>query len=130
MGAGLASVNERVEALRQRTFKFAIDILALCRKYSDAPEARVVRYQLAKCGTSVGANYRAACRSRSRAEFVSRMAVVLEEADEAEYWLHVTAASELMTRSLVEPLSREAGELAAIFTASLVTARRSYGVRV
>ena len=130
MGAGLASVNERVEALRQRTFKFAIDILALCRKYSDAPEARVVRYQLAKCGTSVGANYRAACRSRSRAEFVSRMAVVLEEADEAEYWLLVTAEAELLGKSIVGSLSREAGELVGIFTASLVTARRRQGERL
>jgi four helix bundle protein len=123
-------MNERVEALRQRTFRFAVDILALCRKYSDTPESRVVRHQLAKCGTSIAANYRATCRSRSRAEFVARLAVVLEEADESEYWLLVTAESGLLARSVVEPLSQEAGELVAIFTASLVTARRDQGERM
>ena len=120
-------MNERVEALRRRTFAFGVAVLALCRKYPETPEGRVARYQLAKCGTSVGANYRAVCRARSRAECLSRMSIVLEEADEAEYWLHVTLEASLLVRPLVEPLAQEAGELVAIFTASLVTARRNAG---
>jgi four helix bundle protein len=79
--------------------------------------------QLVRCGTAVGANYRAACRGRSRAEFASRLAIVEEEADESAYWLELIIEGQLMNRTRVEPLLREADELTRIFSRSVKTAR-------
>ena len=81
--------------------------------------------QLLRCATSVGANYRAACRSRSRADFVSKMGTVEEEADESAYWLEYFLDASIGNKSEVTRLFEEANELTAIFTASGRTARRN-----
>jgi four helix bundle protein len=86
---------------------------------------RTIGNQLARSGTSVPANYRAACRARSRAEFISRLGVVEEEADESALWLELIIEGELMKRDLVEPLWIEADELVAIMTSSRKSAGRS-----
>jgi len=90
----------------------------------NTPQGRTVGGQLVRAGTSVGANYRAACRARSRAEFTARLGVVEEEADESGYWLQMIIEGELMKAKLVTSLLNEANELVAIMTSSRITIHR------
>src|SRR2546423_14362215 len=85
---------------------------------------RAIGNQLARCGTSVGANYRAACRSRSRAEFAAKLGVVAEEADETVYWLQLIRDGKLVSTRQVAALLKEADELTAIFTAGWGASRK------
>ena len=111
------------EELRQRSRRFAERIVKLYRALPKSPEAQVLGKQLLRAGTSVAANYRSACRSRSRPEFASRMAVVMEEADESLFWLGMISQSGLFPEKRLASLLTEANELTAIFTASQYTAR-------
>jgi four helix bundle protein len=86
------------------------------------PEAQVIGKQLVRSGTSVGANYRAVCRARSTAEFVSKMGVVLEEADESVFWLELLEESNTCVASKLSDIKREGEELVRIFAASRITA--------
>jgi four helix bundle protein len=79
--------------------------------------------QLLRCGTSVAANYRAVCRARSKREFVSRIGIVMEEADESVLWLELLYENDIVDRVRLQPLLREARELTAIFTTSHRTAK-------
>jgi four helix bundle protein len=79
--------------------------------------------QLLRCGTSVAANYRAVCRARSKAEFVARIGIVAEEADESVLWLELLEETDTLTAKQLEQISKEAKELAAIFSASHKIAR-------
>jgi len=90
-------------------------------------EAQVLGKQLLRSGTSVAANYRAACRSRSRAEFVSKIGVVVEETDESAFWIELLADAGIMKKERLAELLKEAQELTAIFTASRQTAKQSGG---
>ncbi|OPY75389.1 MAG: hypothetical protein A4E64_01918 [Syntrophorhabdus sp. PtaU1.Bin058] len=81
--------------------------------------------QLAKSGTSVGANYRAACKARSRAEFIAKIGVVEEEADECIYWLTLVIESNMLKKEIVEPLLKEAGEITAIMASSRKSAMKN-----
>ena len=81
--------------------------------------------QLLRCGTSVAANYRAACRGRSRAEFAARLGIVVEEADESILWLELLEDAGVMAHERLDALQREARELKALFTASQHTSRRT-----
>ncbi len=81
-----------------------------------------------RSGTSVGANYRAACRGRSKAEFIAKLGVVVEEADESAYWLELIIDGHIMKRDLVEPLLKEADELIAIFTSSINSAKGKFKI--
>ena len=116
---------EMAEAMRRRTKQFALRVVNLSRALPKEDEARVIGRQMLRSGTSVGANYRAVCRSRSRKEFVSKMNVVVEEADETAFWLELLVESALVRESQMKPLLTEANELLAIFSASLSTARAS-----
>ncbi len=109
--------------LRQRTKAFSLAVMGLCRELPGTVESRVIANQLLRSATSVGANYRAVQRSRSRAEFVSKMGVVIEEADETLYWLEMIRDSQLLAKERVHQSVREAEELLAIFVASQLTAR-------
>jgi four helix bundle protein len=80
---------------------------------------------LVRCGTSVGANYRSACRGRSKTEFIAKLGIVEEEADESGFWLELLIEGEIMKNELVEPLLVEAGELTAIFTSSIKSAKKN-----
>ena len=80
---------------------------------------------MVRCGTSVGANYRSACRDRSKAEFIAKLGIVEEEADESEFWIELLIDGEIMKKELVEPLHVEASELTAIFTGSIKSAKRN-----
>ena len=86
---------------------------------------RALGYQLIRAGTSVGANYRAACRGRSKKEFAAKLGVALEETDECCYWLELIMEGELLPRPQIKPLHQEADELAAIFFTSTRTTKNA-----
>ncbi|MCM3870686.1 MAG: four helix bundle protein [Pyrinomonadaceae bacterium] len=109
------------EELKKRTKQFGLRIMKLVAALPNTPQGRTVGGQLVRAGISVGANYRAACRSRSKAEFTARLGVVEEEADESGYWLEMIIEGKLMKARLVEPLLTEANELVAIMTSSRIT---------
>ena len=108
--------------LTVRTKEFALSVIHLCEALPKTATARVIGNQLLRSGTAVGANYRAACRARSRPDFVSKTGVVLEEADETVYWLELLIESGTVDRQRLQDLLGEAGELVAIFAASRLTA--------
>ena len=111
------------EEIRDRTKKFAIRIVWLFRALPKTTEAQIMGKQLLRCGTSVAANYRAACRARSTAEFVARIGIVAEEADESVLWLELLAETETLNIEKLRDIMREAKELTAIFSASQKTAK-------
>ena len=111
------------EDLKNRTKQFALRVLKLVAALPHSVEGRVVGGQLVRAGTSVASNYRAACRGRSRAEFVAKLGIVVEEADESAFWLELIIESSLLRAKLVQPLLDEANELTRIMVSSRVTAR-------
>jgi len=110
--------------LKQRTKDFALRVLKLIDSLPERRSARVLANQLGRSGTSVGANYRAACRSRSTAEMISRLSVVEEEADESAFWMELISEHGLVKPTKVRALLEEAGELTAIMVASRRTLAR------
>jgi four helix bundle protein len=117
--------SQLAAALKARSKRFAVGIIVLCRQFPRSVDALVVAKQLIEAATSVAANYRAACRSRSPADFISKISVVAEEADESRFWLELTIESEILDAKKIHALLRESGELAAIFTASRDTAKKN-----
>ena len=112
--------------LRTRVKRFAIRVVKFVRAFSRDIATREIGYQLLKSGTGESANYHAACRGRSRAEFIAKLGTVVEEADETEHWLDVIKQSELASGAELEWLTLEAAELRAIFKKSLKTSRTNY----
>ena len=112
------------EMLKARTKEFAKRVINLCRKLPRTEEARLVRNPIFRAGTSVGSNYRAACRGRSKADFISNLGIVLEEADESLYWMEIIVETNIMKANLLTALMKEANELIAIFVTSLKTAKQ------
>ena len=100
--------------LKSRTKKFALRVMNLIDALPDNTKARVLANQLMRSATSVGANYRAAARGRSRKEFISKIGISLEECDESAYWLELISDGGLLPAPKVEPLQKEADELCAI----------------
>ncbi|MFW6132459.1 MAG: four helix bundle protein [Planctomycetota bacterium] len=111
------------EAMRQRTRQFALRVLHVSEALPRKRTADVMGRQLLRAGTGVGANYRAACRAKSRADFVAKMGIVEEEADETAYWMELIAEAKLLPPKRLEPLITEANEIVAIIVASINTAR-------
>ena len=109
------------QELKSRTKKFGLRVMKLVGALPENSVARAIGAQLIRSGTSVGANYRAACRGRSKAEFIAKLGIVVEEADESAYWLELIIEGELLATNLVEPLLQEANELTAIMVASRKT---------
>ena len=109
--------------LRERTKRFALRVLKLCDALPKTEGARAISRQLLRSGTSVAANYRAAGRARSRAEFVAKIGVVVEEADESVFWLELLVESGMVAKARLDDLVAEANELVSIFVASQKTAR-------
>jgi four helix bundle protein len=106
-----------ITEFKLRTKKFAVDIISLCNNLKATKAASVVAYQIIKSATSVGANYRAACRGRSKAEFYSKICIVVEEADETEYWLELILETNLSKNNLeVIRLLKESNEITKILT--------------
>ena len=106
-----------------RTKKFSLRIIKLVGALPRNQTGLVIGNQLLRSGTSVGANYRAACRARSVAEFISKLGIVEEEADECIYWMELIIEADLMPSTQIEPLLQEANELLSITVASRKTAR-------
>jgi four helix bundle protein len=111
------------DQLRERTKQFGFEVIKLVKGLPRNIAAECIARQLIRAGTGVASNYRAACRGRSRREFIAKLGVVLEEADESELWLEALVTCELAPGLPVERLCREAGELRAIFWQSVRTAR-------
>jgi len=111
------------ENLKDRTKAFALSIITLVDRLPETRISRTIGGQILRAGTSVGANYRAACRAKSRADFISKMGTVEEEADESLYWMELLAEAKLVDHSSLAPLFREGSELLAIVVTSIKTAR-------
>ena len=111
--------------LLARTKSFSLRILKLVDRLPQTMSGRPIGNQLVRCGTSVGANYRAACRSRSRAQFAAKLGVVAEEADETVYWLELLRDANVLSKEKLSDLLREADELTAIFTAGRRSSSRN-----
>jgi four helix bundle protein len=114
-------MNTKTGEMKQRTKRFGLRVLELSNHFPNTIGGRVVGNQIVKSATSVGANYRAACRARSRAEFASKIGIVAEEADESLYSLEVIAEGRIVPLQKVAWLLKEADKLTAVFT----SARRS-----
>jgi four helix bundle protein len=112
------------EQLKKRTQEFGISIIRLMQRLPDHGTARIVGPQLIRCGTSVGANFRAACRARSHADFIAKLKIVEEECDESIYWLEILRVlnTDIL---LVQPLIEEANQILSIIMASIKTARQN-----
>src|ERR1700685_4142027 len=110
---------DKAEAMKLRTMRFAILLVRVVRSLPRTREGDVMGKQLLRCGTAVAANYRAVCRSRSHAEFISKISVVVEEADETVFWLELLADTGVAPAHKLTLLVKEANELLAICAASL-----------
>jgi len=111
------------DMLRERTKRLALRTIRLCRTLPRNQESSIIIRQLLRASTSVGANYRAVCRARSTADFVSKLGIVLEEADETLFWIEPLVDSGIAPPDRVAPLLAEANELVSIFVASLRTSK-------
>jgi len=109
--------------LKTRTKKFGLRVIRLVESLPSTQTARTIGNQLLRSGMSVGANYRAACRGRSKADFVAKAGISLEEADECLYWMEMLQEAGIIPAEKLKDLMKEADELVAIFTASIKTAR-------
>ena len=111
--------------LKKRTKAFALRIIKLVESLPSGKTDDVIGKQLLRCGTSVGANYRASCRARSQADFIAKMGIVEEEADESIYWMELLVESALVRQDLLDSLISEADELVAIVVPSIKTAKEN-----
>jgi len=109
--------------IKERTKSFTINIIKFCGKLIRNQASYVISKQILRSGSSVGANYRAACRARSKADFISKLGIVLEEADETLYWLELINELNLGPQTLLVPLLKESNELVSIFVSSINTAK-------
>jgi four helix bundle protein len=121
----IADLKMNAQELKDRTKQFALRIMRLVNALPNTPKGRAIAGQLVRSGTSVVANYRAACRGRSHAEFISKIGVVEEEADETALWLELIVEDKLLPENKIAPLLKEANELTAIMAASHISASRS-----
>ena len=111
------------EILKSRTKQFSISIINLVEKLPVTTSSRIIANQIAKSGTSVGANYRAVCRARSDREFIAKMEIVLEESDETLFWLEIIKESQWLDVAVIEVIWKEGNELTAIFVSLLKTVK-------
>ncbi|WP_197463626.1 four helix bundle protein [Desulfuromonas sp. DDH964] len=111
------------DEFKNRTRTFAIRVIRLEEALPKNQTAKVIGNQLLRCGTSVGANYRASCRAKSPADFIAKMAIVEEECDESIYWMELIAEAGLMNEKRLTDLKNEANEILSMVVASIKTAR-------
>ena len=110
--------------LKKRTKQFALRVMTLAHALPKSPVGGIIARQMIRSGTSVGANYRAACRARSKAEFIAKLGTVAEEADESAYWLELVMEGKLLNPNLVQALYDEANQLTAIVTSSIKSSKK------
>ena len=109
--------------MRVRTRAFALRVIRLAESLPNTPTAKVIRNQLLRCGSSVGANYRAACRAKSKPDFAAKMGIVEEEADETVYWIELLIDAGIVRLTRVKDLLKEADEILAITVSSIKSAK-------
>lgn len=119
----MSTSYEKSAELRRRTKTFSVLVVKMFDALPRKASAYILGKQALRSGTSVGANYRAACRAHSKAEFIAKIGIVSEEADETVFWLELLIEAEIVPSQRIAGLLREAQELSAIFTASYDTAR-------
>lgn len=122
----MGEVLDKAKQLQDRTKQFALRVLRLFQSLPHDPAAQILGRQLLRAATSVAANYRAACRSRSQAEFAAKLGTVVEEADETAFWLELLIESKIMPENKVSRLLQESTELLSIFSASRRTTRQHH----
>jgi four helix bundle protein len=113
------------EQLKKRTQVFAVSIIRFSQTLPIQGPIRIISQQLIRCSTSVGANFRAACRARSHADFIAKLKIVEEECDESIYWLEILINVDKRYSSAAKPLINEANQLLSIMVASIKTARHN-----
>ena len=113
------------EEMKARTNKFALRVIRLVESLPDTQTANVIGNQLLRSGTSVGANYRAACRAKSTADFISKLSIVEEENDESIYWMELLIESETVKENLLQNLMNEADEILSIIVSSIKTSKEN-----
>ena len=111
--------------MKKRTKEFAKEIIILCRKLPNNREGRLIGDQIFRSGTSIAANYRSACRARSKADFISKLSIVEEEADETLFWLEVIKEMKVFHYAKLDALMIENDEILAIVVASIRTAKKN-----
>jgi len=115
--------------LKKRSQKFAVDVIKFIETLPNSRSLNVLSNQLIRCATSVGANYRSACRGKSTADFINKIVIVEEEADESVYWFELMEESGLVQSSHIVSLKKEANELTAIFTVIGKTAKLNQQIK-
>src|SRR5438093_12463737 len=121
LDCGEESMNP--EEMKARTRAFALRIIKLAESLPKTPTANTIRNQMLRCGPSVGANYRAACRAKSKPDFISKMGIVEEEADETMYWIELSVDAGITKKSRVDSLLEETDEILSIVVSSVKTAK-------
>ncbi|MEK7724551.1 MAG: four helix bundle protein [Acidobacteriota bacterium] len=111
------------EEMKARTKQFALRIIKLVESLPNTKTGNVIGNQLLRSGTSVGANYRAACRAKSTADFINKLAIVEEEADESIYWIEMLVESNQIKPNLVENLLNETNEILSIIVSAIKTSK-------
>src|SRR3990172_13380858 len=106
------------EELKERTKNFGLRIVKLYEELAKSKKGEIIGKQLLRAGTSVGANYRAACRAKSDADFIYKIEIVEEEANESAFWLELISESNIIKKNRLEGMLKEANDLTAIFTSS------------
>ena len=112
------------EHMKMRTKDFALSVIRMCRALPSTDEAQIIKRQILRSATSVGANYRAACRARSNAEFFSKISIVIEEADETLFWLEVLQETGIFKPELLETLYKENEEILKIMVSARSKSKR------
>jgi four helix bundle protein len=112
------------EEMNKRTKDFALSVIRLCQKLPNSEEFRIIKGQKIRCGTSVGANYRASNRAKSKADMINKRKIVEEECDETMYWLELTAELSPELKDTIRPIYKEANEILSITVASIISLRK------
>ena len=113
------------DELKNRTIQLGIDVIAICEKLPKKSSGKVIENQMIRSATSAGANYRAALRGRSKPDFISKLGIALEELDETQYWIEVAVKANLLAKTDVASIWREAEELMKILTKTSITAKQN-----
>jgi four helix bundle protein len=117
-------MDQQAELLKERTKQFALRIIRVIRSLPPSQETKIIGHQLLRSGMSVAANYRAVCRARSRAEFLAKLSIVIEETDESAFWLELLVDAGVVSEPKLKDLRSEASQLVAIFNASRTTSKK------
>ena len=118
----LSEKVEFIETFKKRTKRFVVDTIFFYRELPKTEEARIIGRQLLRSSSSAGANYRATCRGRSKAEFFSKMSIVVEEMDESVFWMEILIEAEIISEQKIRNLLKEANEILAVVSTARKTA--------